>query len=177
MTLQNRKIKINDDLSINLKEQTLFLANGDEGLHLWEASIILSRYIIKHKELFDNKEVIELGSGCGLLGIASLLNTNLKHFCFSDYQDLVINNLIDNIKLNKLDHQHFKREKDSKDKSNCLGCLPDKYSFLKLDWRDYDNYKLERYDYVIGCELVYDGGYLEELSKLIFNLLAPSKII
>jgi hypothetical protein len=42
---------------------------------------------------------------------------------------------------------------------------------MKLDWRDHDKYKVESFDYVIGAELVWQGGCVEELVKIIKNLL------
>ena len=60
------------ELSVKIKEQTLFKADGGEGLHLWEASVVLSRYSLKHNSIFENKNIIELGCGCGLLGISIL---------------------------------------------------------------------------------------------------------
>lgn len=45
---------------------------------------------------------------------------------------------------------------------------------MKLDWKDYDKYKVESYDFVIGAELVWQGGCVEELVKMIKNLILPS---
>ncbi len=57
------------------------------------------------------------------------------------------------------------------DINHCLSCYPGRYSFMKLDWRDYDKYKVESFDFVIGAELVWQGGCIEELVKIIKNLL------
>ncbi len=175
MKLQKRKIKLDNDNYIKLNEQTLFKANGDEGLHLWESSVLFSRYIKKNQSMFENKNLVELGSGCGLLGITCLMYTNCKHLTFSDYQQSVIDNLLQNIEINKISHQHSLGISFNEIKSNvlphCLGCFPGRYSILNLDWRDYEKYKLESYDYIIGSELIYSGGHIEELVKLIKNLL------
>jgi len=167
----------------------LFKANGEEGLHLWEASIVLSRFINKNPELFEGKKVIELGSGCGLVGISCLMFTNCSNLTFSDYQDSVIENLLTNMKENKVNHQHSiynfdlnlkevkEKSKDInliKDVINCIQCFPGRHNVLKLDWREYEKYKLESFDVIIGSELVWNGGCIQELAKLIRNLLSPS---
>lgn len=175
MKLQKRKIKLDKDNYIYLNEQTLFKANGEEGLHLWESSVVFSRYIKKNQSIFDNKSIIELGSGCGLLGIACLLYTNCQHITFSDYQKSVIDNLVKNIELNKSSHRNInqsssKKIMNSSDPSSAKS-FPTNYTILNLDWRDYEKYKLESYDYIIGSELIYNGGHLEELAKLFKNLL------
>jgi predicted nicotinamide N-methyase len=177
MKLKLRNVKINENCFIKLSEQTLFLANGDEGLHLWEASVVLSRYIIKNKNLFKNKQVIELGSGCGLVGMSTLINTQCDHLVFSDYQDPVLNNLVNNIQLNKKEHTHSLEPLVESDNINCLGCHPGRHSILKLDWRDYKKFQTEPYDFIIGSELVYQGGYIEELAKLIKGLMAQGNTI
>ena len=42
---------------------------------IWDASIVLSRYMLNESEFprgfFKNKQILELGSGCGLSGIIS----------------------------------------------------------------------------------------------------------
>ena len=142
-------------LSIKIKEQTLFKADGGEGLHLWEASVVLSRYCLKHNNLLLNKKIIELGCGCGLLGISILKEIPIEKYTFSDYNSLVLNNLKDNLKLNKIS-------------------LNDKKIEIKQDdWREYKKMKENEYDVIIGTELIYKGGAIEELSKVISTILKP----
>lgn len=173
MKLKKRKILLTENKSINLYEQTLFKADGGEGLHLWESAVLFSRLIIKYKEQFSDKQIIELGAGCGLVGLTCLLYTKCKMLCFSDYQESVLSNLITNINLNKLEHEHDKNFDDIKEEPNCTTCYPGRYNLLKLDWRDYEKYKFESYDLIIGSELIYSGGHIEELAKVIRNLLKP----
>lgn len=163
LTPQKRTVRITNTETIHLLEQTLFKADGDEGLHLWEASIVLSRFIVKNKEMFKDKKIIELGTGCGLIGLASLHFTDCSSFTFSDYQDNVLKNLEVNIKLNA---SHCNT-------TNITSIIEGRYTIEKIDWRDYANYNRQCYDYVLGSELVYSGGYIEELVKLIKNLLSP----
>ena len=152
LKLKEKSIYINKELSVKLNEQTLFKADGGEGLHLWEASVVLTRYCLQNKEKFVNKNIIELGTGCGLLGISILKQIpEISHFTFSDYQDSVLNNLKSNIIKNNL--------KENK-----------KYNILKFDWRDYEDVD-SKYDIILGSELIYQGGFIQELAKLINKLL------
>ena len=43
-----------------------FFPAGFEGLRLWDANIILARYLLLNKEIFKGKTVIELLSGTGI---------------------------------------------------------------------------------------------------------------
>jgi predicted nicotinamide N-methyase len=71
------------------------------GVSIWSAALILSRWIIDHRQEFDGKQVCELGSGCGVSGIASYLYTNATRIVLSDLFDHTIRNLEHNVKLNK----------------------------------------------------------------------------
>ena len=57
LKLKEKDIYINKDLSVNLTEQTLFTADGSEGLHLWEASVILSRYCLQNEIFLKNNRI------------------------------------------------------------------------------------------------------------------------
>ena len=61
MKLQKRKIKITENKHVFLSEQTLFKANGDEGLHFCESTIVFSHYLNKNPDIFEGKKIIELG--------------------------------------------------------------------------------------------------------------------
>ena len=41
------------------------------GLQLWRGALLLGDYILSHPELFQNKTVLELGSGVGLDSIVA----------------------------------------------------------------------------------------------------------
>lgn len=182
ITLKEKTFNIIDSGTVKVKEQTLFKANGEEGLHLWEAAVVLSRWSVINNSIFYNKRVLELGSGCGLLGIALLKYTDSKEVVFSDYIDSVIKNLNFNIKDNEDKHKHKNtifevseiKQKDSYP-NNCVSCYKNRYNVIKLNWIDYQKYdslkEEEKYDIIIGTELVYQGGPLKELSCIISNLL------
>lgn len=45
--------------------------HGLDGLRLWEAGIILARYIVHNNSLFKGKKVLELGGGVGIAGFTA----------------------------------------------------------------------------------------------------------
>ncbi|KAL7455023.1 hypothetical protein ACHAWC_006606 [Mediolabrus comicus] len=47
--------------------------DGGTGLNVWDGAMLLTRYIEKVPNIVKNKKVIELGSGCGVLGIAAAI--------------------------------------------------------------------------------------------------------
>lgn len=81
--------------TLYLNELPIF-PHGYDGLHIWEAGIVLSRYILYNKELFAGKTVLELGSGVGIGGLSVAKFTDCKKCLLSDY----VPEIVDNIKIN-----------------------------------------------------------------------------
>lgn len=65
------------------------------GCMIWDASVVLGRFIYHHHELFKGKTVLELGSGCGASGLL------VSHFCqrviLTDYIEQVSDIIVLNI--------------------------------------------------------------------------------
>ncbi|KAL7515462.1 hypothetical protein ACHAWX_000815 [Stephanocyclus meneghinianus] len=45
--------------------------DGGTGLNVWDGAVLLARYMEKRPQIVMNKRVLELGAGCGLVGIAA----------------------------------------------------------------------------------------------------------
>ncbi|KAI6136247.1 putative methyltransferase-domain-containing protein [Pisolithus sp. B1] len=54
---------------ITLLESRTTIAAGTTGLRTWRASLALAQYLIEHTDLVTRRDVLELGSGTGFLGI------------------------------------------------------------------------------------------------------------
>lgn len=184
MVLAPKTFNLVDDKTVSIKEQTLFKANGEEGLHLWEASIVLSRWLILNNENLTGKSLLELGSGCGLLGIAILKFTNIGSLKMTDYIDSVLDNLKINVETNSSNHTHSvdrfeMKEKELSKINNCPLCYK-RLQIDKLNWFDYELYNSkkeeEKFDIIVGTELVYQGGPLKELAHLIKYLLRKNGV-
>lgn len=94
------------------------------GVSIWSASLILSRWVIDHAAEFDGKQVCELGSGCGVSGIASFLYTKASRVVLSDLFDHTLRNLEHNVALNKNTASSSRTEpNEEEDKaSGCAHC-------------------------------------------------------
>lgn len=76
-------------------------AQEDVGFVLWPSSVILTRWILTNPSVIRNKHILELGAGCGLVGIAiALMKTCCHSITLSDFNDTVLKNITLNIYLN-----------------------------------------------------------------------------
>lgn len=76
-------------------------ANDDyTGYTVWAASVLLSRWIIEHRDDFAGQRVIELGAGCGLSGLAAAACTTAERVVLSDYPRSTMENLLYNVARN-----------------------------------------------------------------------------
>jgi len=80
--------------------------DGGTGLNVWDGSLLLARYLEKRPEIVRNKTVLELGSGCGLVGIASAV-LDAKEVTMTDLQ-YAVPLMQENVEMNKLSLQKGK---------------------------------------------------------------------
>ncbi|KAF1774689.1 S-adenosyl-L-methionine-dependent methyltransferase [Phytophthora cactorum] len=92
------------------------------GVSIWSAALILSRWVIDHRSIFDGKQVCELGSGCGVSGLAVHKYTNAARVVLSDLFAHTIQNLEHNVELNKSDKKtEADEEKQETPVLDCCG--------------------------------------------------------
>eukprot|EP00986_Skeletonema_menzelii_P008692 scaffold3767_cov116-Skeletonema_menzelii.AAC.17 len=81
-------------------------SQGDVGYVMWPSAIVLSRWLLSNPQHILGKSVLEIGAGCGLVGIAAariIAQSNgeeKKCVTITDVNDLVIDNIAKNIVLN-----------------------------------------------------------------------------
>lgn len=84
-------------------------AQADVGFVMWPSAIILSRWLISNPHILQGKYILELGAGCGLVGITAALITQTKYHkskqdvIITDVNELVLENITQNIKLNDVE--------------------------------------------------------------------------
>lgn len=77
-------------------------AQKDVGFVMWPSAVVLSRWLISNQALFRGKTVLELGAGCGLVGLVAA-SLKAKTTILSDFNETVVSNLVGNLKLNGLE--------------------------------------------------------------------------
>ncbi|RZB39017.1 protein FAM86D, partial [Asbolus verrucosus] len=86
--------------NIILKEDIHLISDGTTGLQTWQASLVLSEWILSNISHFNNKIIVELGSGIGLTGLAISLYCTPKTVYLTDCHPSVLTALCENIKIN-----------------------------------------------------------------------------
>ncbi|KAJ8722578.1 hypothetical protein PYW07_003758 [Mythimna separata] len=168
-----RHYVIGNDINniITIKETRNLVVNGTTGLKTWEAALMLSDWALCNQDKFENKTVLELGSGVGFTGITIGKLCNLKSLILTDCHDEVLKTISENISIN---FPHCKQETNKditffKAEDKSLGVM-------QLDWnaiKDLPNSIVP--DILIGADIVYDPSILKPLSNVIQTFCARNK--
>lgn len=125
---------------------------------LFQVSFALSEWLIKNKNEFNKKTILELGSGTGLAGLILLMISKPSSYYFSDCHHEVLKQLCSNIILN------IKNNEKSDFARNILINDNDKYIYwqykfsesniniLNLSWEFINDYNLNdiKPDIIVG---------------------------
>jgi len=98
-------------LYLEADPQVLSLAHAElTAASVWDCSLMLAKYVEKHKQRFKGKTVLELGSGQGVVGIATAL-CGAQMVIMTDVS-AALPNIRRNILLNKLEGKAREAEVD-----------------------------------------------------------------
>ncbi|MEE6498467.1 hypothetical protein FKM82_003111, partial [Ascaphus truei] len=86
--------------SVTLSENMAIISEGTTGLVTWEAALYLAEWAIENVDIFNNRTILELGSGIGLTGLAICKSCFPNKYVFSDHHQRVLQQLKENIRLN-----------------------------------------------------------------------------
>lgn len=123
------------------------------GCRLWDSSIALARWLLAHGVPWvANRSVLELGSGCGLAGLAAACEA--QRIRLSDGEARLLPNL----------------------RFNADQLIDVPVEVAHLNWSDTPD-KLSTqhgtWDVVIGADLVYSSGSVVPLARAVASLLKP----
>jgi predicted nicotinamide N-methyase len=105
----DRKREIWSGGVVHLREVSVM--TGGFGAAVWDAAIIMARWIYMNPHVFEGKEVHELGCGVGLPGLVAARFCH--HITFSDYLPGVLENMQYNIDINT--NMDFDEESDEEE--------------------------------------------------------------
>lgn len=85
----------------------------DVGFLMWPSAVVLSKWLVSNKDVLIGKSVLELGAGCGLVGLVagtlinrhsqSTLSSQSPEVLLTDFNPVVVKNCSLNVALNGLD--------------------------------------------------------------------------
>jgi len=123
--------------------------NKDERLpywaEVWPSARVFAEYILTNPGEFKNKNILELGCGIGLVGIAATIAG--ANVTFSDYEQDAINFTKNNYFLN------FRKQAKS----------------ILLDWRNPNHNK--QYEIIIAADILYEKRFLDPVYNTLQKLL------
>lgn len=121
------------------------------GLSIWSASLVMARWMQAKRNLWKDKTVLELGSGCGVPGLA-VARCSPRRVYLTDLNPQTVENLKHNVELNEV--QDFVE-------TSCM------------DWSDRSTWPQEQVDCLIGSDLIYQKSLVPLLKSVILGALKP----
>lgn len=166
---------------VHLREVSLM--SGGFGAAVWDAAIIMARWIYQHPEVFEGKLVHELGCGVGLPGLVAA--RFCKELVFSDYLPGVLENMEHNIGINT--NLEFDEESDEEDRVESRKRKEKIRATVKvadLNWDEVSetcsgsssSEPIPLADIIIGSELTYSPKSVDGLIKTVEKYLKPDGI-
>lgn len=126
------------------------------GAGLWLSSIILSSWIVRYKDMFKGKRVLELGCGVGLCGLSIAVSTCPRALTLTDCDKTLFNVLKQNTEYNSLG----------------MRTIP---SIQHVDW---NNPNIQgSYDIIIASDCLYHNTKDVLLGTILCNLDIDGKLI
>jgi hypothetical protein len=140
------------------------VVDDSTGVAIWGASIALWRWLSSDslRGRIAGKRVLELGAGCGLVGIGTAVALSPSAVLLTDGNAETVDNLQHNLELNS----HLV----SPECAASVNCL-DWVEFGASDGQP----RVGPVDIVVGCDLVYDEAMVNPLLETLSKLLLPGE--
>lgn len=172
-----------DDVVVSIRQRLQIISDGTTGLHTWHSSGALAEWAIANAaEVFEGRNVLELGAGTGLTGLVVAAVCRPARVVMTDGNAAVRQLLLDNVRANG----HVIGDGDGGDGDGGCGIVDVRH----LDWSDADgsssslldkmricdgkNVHGWRPDVILGADVVYDDTLVEPLCRTLDALFAES---
>ena len=140
----------------------------------------------------QDKRILELGSGAGMLGVTLLKSLQLKDYTFTDCHFKVLNFLIYNLQLNFPVQSCSESYEDRQEQTKIGPPMLIKEENVRiteyhqrindgeikvkhLDWTDFEPEKFGSVDVILGSDIVYERSLIGPLCNVIQKVLRQSK--
>jgi len=121
------------------------------GFYIWGASIVMSRWLVNDSNIINEHDsVLELGAGCGTIGISLSTHKKPRKVTLTDINKLTLENLKRNVAKNS-------------DAANI--------SVEYLNWCDERSFPDEKFDVLIGCDIIYGEEFVDDIFNVVNKLL------
>ncbi|XP_017752231.1 PREDICTED: histidine protein methyltransferase 1 homolog [Eufriesea mexicana] len=143
-------------IEAELQHSDLIPAKYEGGLKIWECSYDLGQYIFENNIDFQDKFVLDLGCGTGIIGLIALRKNSIVHF--QDYNVEVIKSVtIPNVLLNFDNRENVLKR--------CQFFCGDWESFTKLYNSNNEN-ESPKYDLIFTSETIYNPDNHKKLYEV-----------
>jgi len=122
------------------------------GYSVWGSSVVLSRFVCEQagRDLLAGANVLELGAGCGLAGLAAAQRGGAASVTLTDFNAATVANLTANAER------------------NAAACVPCRLHTAAFDWDAPPPWEQPRaFDVVLGSDLVYTRSYARKLAAVL----------
>ena len=182
---------LTDDLEVTCLEEVKKMSNSEAttGLITWQGALGMHQYISGQDEFCKFQQILELGSGAGLLGLSLLKSMrNIESYTFTDISPTVLDTINANLSINyELPHEVENWILDGAPEiintSNLYQNIQRRVKNSEgheqqvnvrfLDWLNASDELLKSIDYdvIIGSDLTYTISMLLPLAELLKRLL------
>lgn len=100
-----KKVKLNHGVNFDLKFIDMEPGHVISGQYLWPAAEALGNFLVDQWDKYRADNILELGAGCGLAGIAVAALEGTKTVVFTDNDPGALGLISDNLAMNALDHK------------------------------------------------------------------------
>ena len=161
-----------EELANSLTTSDLVSGKYEGGLKVWECTYDLLNYMQNNMNLFEDKNVLDMGCGCGLLGLYAQ-KCKAKFVCYQDYNPEVIERFtIPSVIYSK-----------NCNKSNpgivLNGARCNDSLFLSGDWQNVSQHfqdKNMKFDVILSSETIYNKNYYHKILYVLQNNLTDHGI-